>query len=74
MGLRINRRKTVADRFAYYERKLTEYSARLHADRNYDAWGWRRYRLNSYRNRVYKLLNREVMCELRTKYGRGKRK
>ncbi|AIQ13649.1 hypothetical protein PDUR_18305 [Paenibacillus durus] len=67
------RKKAASERLNYYLRKLGEYGARLEADRNYDEWGWRRYRLNAYRNRVYKLLNCERMRELRAKYGRGNR-
>lgn len=56
----MTRAKTSADRSAYLDRKLAEYGARLHANPEYDRWRWRRYRLLSYRNHVYKLTNREL--------------
>ncbi|MNJ01916.1 hypothetical protein D3C73_1616990 [compost metagenome] len=59
--------KTSADRGAYLDRKLTEYGDRLRADPEYDRWGWRRYRLLSYRNHVYKHFNRELLRAARQK-------
>lgn len=57
--------KTAADRSAFLDRKLTEYGARLRANPEYDRWRWRRYRLLSYRNHVYKLVNRDLRDSIR---------
>ncbi|MEC0167876.1 hypothetical protein [Paenibacillus graminis] len=57
--------KTSAERSVFLDRKLAEYGARLRANPEYDRWRWRRYRLLSYRNYVYKLFNREMRDSIR---------
>lgn len=70
----MTRAKTSADRSAFLDRKLDEYRIRLLAESDYDRWRIRRSRLLSYRNYVFKALNREMSAALRAKYGKGERK
>lgn len=57
--MKTRRIKTADDRLVYYIRKIDKYGECLRANPEYDRWGWRRYRLLSYRNHVFKLCNRE---------------
>lgn len=57
--MKTRRTKTADDRLVYYISKLDKYGERLRLDPEYDRWGWRRYRLLSYRNHVFKLCNHE---------------
>lgn len=57
--MKLRRTKTADDRLVYYIRKLDKYGERLRLDPEYDRWDWRRYRLLSYRNHLFKLCNRE---------------
>ncbi|MEK3836468.1 hypothetical protein [Paenibacillus sp. FSL R7-0128] len=59
--------KGVADRSAYLDCKLDDYRARLIADPEYDRLYVRRRRLLSYRNHVFKALNRELRDAARKK-------
>ncbi|WP_342480425.1 hypothetical protein NST07_25770 [Paenibacillus sp. FSL L8-0340] len=70
----MTRAKTSVDRSAYLDRKLAEYAERLRADPEYDRWRWRRYRLLSYRNHVYKALNREMRAKAQAEIRRELRK
>lgn len=69
----MTRAKTFADRSAFLDRKLGDYRARLLADPEYDRLYVRQYRLLSYRNHVFKALNRELSAASRKKYGKGER-
>jgi hypothetical protein len=66
--------KTSAERSAFLDRKLDDYRARLLANPEYDRWYTRRTRLLSYRNHVFKALNRELSAASRKKYGKGERR
>lgn len=67
----MKRAKTSADRSAFLDRKLDDYRRRLLSDPEYDRWYIRRSRLLSYRNHVFKALNRELSAASREKYGKG---
>lgn len=57
--------KTSADRADYLDRKLADYVEKLRSNPEYDRWRNRRYRLLSYRNHVYKIVNREMRDSIR---------
>lgn len=66
--------KSAADRSAFLDRKLDDYRTRLLTNPEYDRWQVRRSRLLSYRNYVFKALNREMSAAMRAKYGKGGRR
>lgn len=70
----MTRAKTFVDRSVFLDRKLDDYRVHILADPEYDRWFIRRARLLSYRNHVFKALNREMSRAARSKYGKGVRR